>query len=178
MKHNQAIFLFSIYSYASECLHVLLAILPFPLRRLVFRCMFRELGHTSMIDARTYFRYPRKISLGHHVSINRGCNFYAVHQANGGTIAIGNHVALGPNVSIFAGGHDHTQPDLPVTAAPVVICDYVWVGGNSTILQGVTIGEGAIVAAGSVVTKHVAPYTIVAGNPARFIKPRLLKDGH
>ena len=57
-----------------------------------------------------------------------------------------------------------------VSIAPITICDKAWVGFNVTILKGVTIGEGAIVAAGSVVTKNVEPYTLVAGNPARFIK--------
>lgn len=55
------------------------------------------------------------------------------------------------------------------------IADNVWIGGNSTILQGVTVGEGAIVAAGSVVTKDVASYTIVGGVPAKFIKDRHIK---
>ena len=57
-----------------------------------------------------------------------------------------------------------------VEASPVVIQDKCWIGFNVIILKGVTIGEGAVVAAGSVVTKDVAPYTLVAGNPARFIK--------
>jgi acetyltransferase-like isoleucine patch superfamily enzyme len=57
-----------------------------------------------------------------------------------------------------------------VASAPVKICDKVWIGFNCIILKGITIGEGAIVAAGSVVTKNVAPYTLVAGNPAALIK--------
>ena len=57
-----------------------------------------------------------------------------------------------------------------VKSAPVVISDRAWIGFNATILKGVTIGEGAIIAACSVVTKDVAPYTVVAGNPARLVK--------
>ena len=57
-----------------------------------------------------------------------------------------------------------------VNSKPIHICSYVWIGMNCTILKGVTIGEGAIVAAGSVVTHDVEPWTLVAGNPARFIK--------
>lgn len=57
-----------------------------------------------------------------------------------------------------------------VSSAPITICNKVWIGFNSIILKGVTIGEGAIVAAGSVVTKDVPPYAIVAGNPARIVK--------
>jgi len=57
-----------------------------------------------------------------------------------------------------------------VESAPVVVCDKAWIGFNAIILKGITIGEGAVVAAGSVVTKDVLPYTLVAGNPAKFIK--------
>lgn len=57
-----------------------------------------------------------------------------------------------------------------VKTAPVRICDKAWIGFNAIVLKGVTIGEGAIVAAGAVVTKDVAPYTIVAGNPARVVR--------
>jgi galactoside O-acetyltransferase len=57
-----------------------------------------------------------------------------------------------------------------VKIKPVKICDHAWIGFNSIILKGVTIGEGAVVAAGSVVTKDVPPYTVVAGNPARVIR--------
>ncbi len=53
---------------------------------------------------------------------------------------------------------------------PVVICDRAWIGFNSIILKGVVVGEGAVVGAGSVVSNDVAPYTVVAGNPAKFIK--------
>lgn len=57
-----------------------------------------------------------------------------------------------------------------VKSAPIRICDKSWVGFNSIILKGITIGEGAVVGAGSVITKDVAPYTVVAGNPARIVK--------
>lgn len=57
-----------------------------------------------------------------------------------------------------------------IPGKPVVIADHVWIGANSVILKGITIGEGAIVGAGSVVTKDVPPYTIVAGNPAKIIR--------
>jgi maltose O-acetyltransferase len=79
-------------------------------------------------------------------------------------------------VKFFAAGHDSQYLDLPDNSKSIEVQDHVWIGGNSTILQGVTIGEGAIVAAGSVVTKDVEPYTIVGGVPAKFIKPRKLKD--
>lgn len=65
-----------------------------------------------------------------------------------------------------------TFPDVytGIPARPVLIQDFVWIGANAVVLKGVTIGEGAVIGAGSVVTKDVPPYTIVAGNPARIIR--------
>ena len=59
---------------------------------------------------------------------------------------------------------------------PITICDNVWVATGAVVLPGVTIGEGAVVGTGAVVTKDVEPWTIVGGNPAKFIKRRELKD--
>lgn len=174
MNRNSTIFLFSSYSYAQRWVFLLLDLLPHFVRVPLFRVMFLTLGRAPLIDYGCYFRYPRKIHIGHDVSINRGCAFYAVQMHASGTITIGDHVSFGPQVTIFAGGHDYRSRDLPVTGAPVIVHDHAWIGGNSTILQGVTIGEGAVVAAGSVVTHNVAPYSIVGGNPAKLIKPRAM----
>jgi len=110
----------------------------------------------------------------------------------GGNIFCASKIHIGNNVLISSAGGimDHDSHSLNsnerisdvkdhlnhkknwnvVSIAPITICDKAWIGYNVTILKGVTIGEGAIVAAGSVVTKDVEAYTLVAGNPARFIK--------
>jgi acetyltransferase-like isoleucine patch superfamily enzyme len=174
LHRNTVLFLFSSYSYLLNLVYWMMELLPNPMRILAFRLMLGSVGKAALIDYGVYFRYPSKISLGNNVAINRDCAFYAVHQAVGGTITIGNNVALGPHVRVFAGGHDYGTTDLLVTAAPVVVHDFVWIGGNSTILQGVTIGEGAVIGAGSVVSRDIPPYGIAAGNPAKVIKYREL----
>ncbi|KAA9383110.1 hypothetical protein [Neorhizobium galegae] len=78
----------------------------------------------------------------------------------------------GPAVKLFAASHDYSRLDLPDTSASITIERFVWVGGGSIILPGVTIGEGAIIGAGSVVSRDIEPYTVNAGNPARFLKRR------
>ena len=87
-------------------------------------------------------------------------------------ITIGNHCAITHNVSIHTHGGGRTArhicPDFDVFGK-VVIEDWAYIGAYSQIMPGVTIGEGALVAAGSVVTKSVPPHTVVGGNPARFI---------
>lgn len=108
----------------------------------------------------------KHITLGKNVFINSGCKF----QDQGG-ITIGNNVLIGHNVVMATINHNenpYKRGDMILK--PIFIEDNVWIGANATILQGVKIGKGAIVAAGAVVTKNVEPYTVVGGVPAKFIK--------
>lgn len=175
MNRGIFVFLYSTYSFFLNLLYFVLDLLPYPPRILIFRLLFKGLGKGVLIDYGAYFRYPSKITLGDNTSINRGCELFAAHLALGGTITIGRNCALGPHVRIFAGGHNYNTKDLAVTAGPIMIDDFVWIGGNSTILPGVHIGEGAVIGAGSVVTRDIPPYTIAVGNPARVIKSRILQ---
>jgi maltose O-acetyltransferase len=79
---------------------------------------------------------------------------------------------------IYSSEHDLVDSNFSATLAPVKIGDYVFIGPRAIILAGVTIGDGAVVAAGAVVTKDVDPYTIVGGVPAKVIGERGLKDPH
>ena len=88
-----------------------------------------------------------------------------------GGITIGDEVFIGPKVNLITINHDPDPENRSATyGRPITIEDKVWIGINSTVLPGVRIGYGAIIGAGSVVTKDVPPMTVVAGNPARFIK--------
>lgn len=117
--------------------------------------------------------YPRNLSIGYNVSIND--NFW-VNAAGG--VEIGNNVLIGPSVIIHSANHNFSRIDIPInkqghTKEKVIIKDNVWIGARVTILPGVTIGKSAILAAGSVITKDVEPYTIVGGVPAKIIKRRI-----
>lgn len=86
-------------------------------------------------------------------------------------IVIGNHVRIAPEVIIMDSDfHDTTDHDNEGASAPIIIGDHVWIATRAIILKGVHIGEGAVVAAGAVVTKNVEAYTVVAGTPAKVIK--------
>lgn len=172
------LFLFGLYSFIENLLRILLELLPHPLRYLLFKGLFKRLGSNSMIDYQTYFRYPWTISIGKGVSINRGCEVYGSMVAGNAHITIGDHCALAPGVRVLSASHDYRRLDLPDEAMSVTLGKYVWVGAGATILPGVNIGDGAVVAAGSVVTRDVAAYSVVAGNPARFLKTRELDDEH
>lgn len=92
-----------------------------------------------------------------------------------GPVTIGNDVILAQNIVLSGLNHgyeDITLPphNQPVTKKKITLEDEVWIGANAVVVAGVTIGKHSVVAAGSIVTKDVPPYTVVAGNPARIIK--------
>jgi len=114
------------------------------------------------------------IVIGDRVSFNT--NVY-VNACDNGKIVLGNDVSVGPNVVIRASDHVTSEMDLPMrdqghTGGEIIIEDNVWIGANVTIVGGVRIQQGAVVAAGGVVTRDVEPNTIVGGVPARKIKDR------
>ena len=113
-----------------------------------------------------YTDYGKNINIGEEVFINACCHF----QDHGG-VTIGDGCQIGHNV-VFATLNHELEPEKRKTTrpAPIVLGKNVWIGSNATILQGVTIGDNAVVAAGTVVTKDVPPNTVVGGVPAKFLK--------
>lgn len=107
------------------------------------------------------------IRVGRNVFINQNCTFYDL-----GGIDIADDVMIGPNVSIITSGHpiEPSRRRTCVIARPVVIERNVWIAAGAIIIGGVTVGENAVVAAGSVVTRDVPPNALVGGNPARVIR--------
>lgn len=128
-------------------------------------------GKDSSVQLSCRFLNGRKVFLGDRNVINFGCLFDGRHY----TITTGSDVSIGPEASILTLGHDPQSPTFADRGGDVVIGDRAWIAYRAIILPGVTIGEGAVVGAGSVVTKDVPPYTIVAGNPAKVIKKRSKK---
>ena len=108
------------------------------------------------------------LRIGRNVFINQGCRLDDI-----GGIELGDDVMLGPGVRLVSSGHplDPALRRRQVTAAPIVVGRNVWIGAGATVLQGVTIGDDAVVAAGAVVTRDVPPGVLVAGVPARVVKP-------
>ncbi|HJC60120.1 MAG TPA: sugar O-acetyltransferase [Candidatus Dietzia intestinigallinarum] len=113
-----------------------------------------------------YSDFGKNIRLGERVFINSGCRF----QDQGG-VTIGDDCLIGHN-TVFATLNHGMDPArrADMIPAPIVVSRNVWIGSNSTILSGVTIGENAVVAAASVVTKDVPANSVVAGSPARVVR--------
>ncbi len=113
-----------------------------------------------------YTDFGKNILVGEEVFINACCHF----QDHGG-ITLGDGCQIGHNVVFATLNHGLSPEERKYTyPAPIVLGKNVWVGSNATILQGVTIGDNAVVGAGAVVTKDVAANTVVGGIPAKFIK--------
>lgn len=121
------------------------------------------------------------MSVGDGSSIPKGSTFYCTEAP----LTIGKKVIFGPHPTIITGDHRidvvgkfiiDSHDKLPLNDAPVIIEDDVWTGANVTILKGVTIGRGSVIAAGAVVTKSCPPYSIIGGVPAKVLKFRFTVD--
>ena len=139
---------------------------PHELRTLMSELTGREIDSSFGLFPPFYTDCGKNIRIGRRVFINSGCKF----QDQGG-ITIGDDVLIGHNCVIATLNHV-MDPDrrADMTAAPVRIGNKGWIGANVTILQGVTIGDGAVLAAGAVVNRDVPARTIVGGTPARVLK--------
>ena len=142
-------------------------------RRGVYRLAGVKIGKASTIHMGCNFFYPPGIELGEGTIIGDHC--FLDGRA---PLRIGNHVDIASQVLIYNSEHDVHSQDLRPLEEPVTIEDYVFIGARAIILPGVKIGKGAVVAAGAVVTKDVAPKKIVGGVPAREIGERKVRDFH
>ena len=170
-------------------------------RIIIGRVIYNLLGkHMPLSDSRFSFGSKRvrafcgKLLLKHcgkNVNIEKGAQFstevslgdnsgIGVNATISSYVTIGNDVMMGPECMIFTANHSMQRRAIPMRLQghekprPVTIGNDVWIGGRVIILPGVHIGDGAVIGAGSVVTKDVPPYAIVGGNPAKVIKERPL----
>lgn len=138
------------------------------IRHLWLRCWLGEWGAGSGVQMGCRFLNGRKVELGRGTVINFG----TLIDGRRYRVRTGANVSIGPEAAILTLGHDPRSPDFADRGGDVVIGDRVWIAYRATVLPGVTIGEGAVVAAGAVVSEDVDAYAIVAGNPARKIGSR------
>ncbi len=140
-------------------------------RNWLLRCFGAKMGkHVSVFPSANVW-VPWNLMAGEYVAIDRNVYLYSADK-----ITIGSKVAISDGAFICTASHDISYASRPLTTAPITIEDGVWIGARAFIMPGVTIGEGAVVAAGAVVTKNVEPWAVVGGNPAKVLKYRELKD--
>lgn len=136
-------------------------------RRFYLKCVGLKIGQGSFIHRKNYIMQPHHLQIGTGSHINQDCLIDAR-----GEITIGNNVCISHRVTLLTGSHEINRSDFMGKFKPIKIDDYVFIGVNGTILQGVHIGKGAVISAGSVVTKDVPAYSIVGGVPAKEIGSR------
>ncbi len=134
--------------------------------------IFAQLGKGSVVKKGAYFGSGSELRLG--INSQLGENSRVEHDT-----IIGDNVMMGLEVLILSTRHSTEGVDIPfidqgyLPRAPVTVCNNVWIGARVIILPGVTVNEGAVIAAGAIVTSDVPPFTIVAGVPARVVKNRV-----
>jgi acetyltransferase-like isoleucine patch superfamily enzyme len=141
-----------------------------PRRQMLLEKIMGELSEGVTVLAPVYFDYGPMTKLGAGTFVNHGCYFM-----DGGTVHIGENVFIGPFCGFYTASHPLNYAERNTgleKALPIVVGDNCWFGANVSVLQGVTIGSGCVVAAGSVVTEDIPENCLVAGVPAT-IKKRL-----
>lgn len=138
------------------------------------KTIFKNVGTNFVLTPPFYCDHGIKISFGNHFYANTGLTILDENE-----VKIGNHVFMGPHVSIYTATHPidamirNTNLEI---AKPVTIGDNVWIGGNTVINPGVTIGNNVVIGSGSVVTKNIPDNVIAVGNPCRVFREITEKD--
>jgi putative colanic acid biosynthesis acetyltransferase WcaF len=136
-------------------------------RAALLRLFGATVGRRCTLRRTSRVYYPWLLELGDNCALGDRSEVYNLAR-----ITLGKRVTVSQEAYLCAGTHDYTDPHMPLVALPIHIGSEAWVCARAFLGPGVTIGEGAIVAACGVVTKDVPAWTIVGGNPARFIKRR------
>jgi acetyltransferase-like isoleucine patch superfamily enzyme len=163
--HNFKIFIYIYYFFDMFIQNNIIQKIPiYFIRKKYMQILGMNIGKGTVINMNQYIIHNDRISIGKYSHINKGCLL-----DGRGSIIIGENVSISFDVKILTGSHQVNSKSFSGDFKSIKIHDYVWIGADAIVLQGCKIGTGSVVAAGSVVTKDVEPYTIVAGIPAKKI---------
>ena len=137
------------------------------LRKAFYSMLGAKMGKNCFPCRRVEILLPKGLKLGDGVAVG----WYAELDARGG-ITVGHDTNISSHVKLITGSHDINDPEFTADFLPIHIGHHCWIGTGAMILQGVSIGDGAVVAAGAVVCKDVEPWTVVGGIPAKKIQDR------
>lgn len=138
-------------------------------RAFILRLFGAKLGRGCHIYPKAVIWAPWNLEVGDETGVADGAILY--DQA---PIRLGRRVVISQGAHLCTGTHDYENPGFPLYAKPIIVGDQAWIAAECFVHPGVTIGEGAVVGARSVVTKDVPPWMVCAGHPCKPIKPRVL----
>ena len=139
-------------------------------KRFLLRLFGAKLASTAVVYSSTRIYMPWQLEMGEYSCLADGVDCYNVAP-----VRIGRHTTVSQRTYLCTASHDIRRGNLPLTTAPIVIGEGVWVAAEAFVGPGVTVGEGAVVAARACVVKDVEPWTVVGGNPAKFLKKRTIQ---
>lgn len=140
------------------------------IRSWLLRLFGAQIGHGAVLKPGVRVKYPWRLSLGNNSWIGEDCWLDNLEQ-----ISIGSNVCVSQGAYLCTGNHDWSDPAFGLMVKPITLRDGAWVGAKCCVGPGVELGECAVAAAGSVVTKSIPGYEIHVGNPARFVRHRVLR---
>lgn len=140
-------------------------------RVLMLRCFGCHISWEASIHPSAKIDYPWRLTMGDKSSLGKKSWAYCLNN-----ITIGENTCIGQDVYLLTGSHDISSPNFTLVTKPIVIGDGVWVATASTVLPGITLGDMTVVAASSVVVKSTEANEVVGGNPAKFIKKRVIEE--
>jgi len=141
-----------------------------PLRVCLLRLFGSQIGNKVLICSGVHIWLPWNLHIGNHSAIGRKVEIYGYAP-----IYIGSDTVISQYAYLCGASHDYESSSMDLTSEPIKIGNYCWIAANAMITQGVSIGEGTVIGARSVVTKSMPEWIVAAGIPARIIKDRVIK---
>ena len=139
------------------------------IRNVILKAFGADIPYNISVFSTAKIFAPWNLKMGKHSCIGPNAEIY-----NKDKVIIGDNSVVSQGAFLCTASHDITDSKNPLITAPIIISDSVWIAADAFVNMGVTIGEGAVIGARAVVTKDVEPWSVVGGNPARFIKHRKL----
>ena len=140
-------------------------------KRFLLRCFGARLARSAVVYSSTRVYAPWNLEMGEHSCLADNVDCYNVDK-----VIIGDNTTVSQKTYLCTASHDITRSNIPLITAPIVIEDQAWIGADAFIGMGVKVGQGAVVGARASVYKDVEAWTVVGGNPAKFIKKRVINE--
>ncbi|HTR40645.1 MAG TPA: putative colanic acid biosynthesis acetyltransferase [Pseudomonadales bacterium] len=141
-----------------------------PLKRTILRAFGAQIGRGVVIKPQVKITFPWKLTIGDHVWLGEECWLLNLER-----ITIGNNVSISQRAFLCTGNHNYKSPTFDLIVKPITVEDGAWIGAGAWVGPGVRVGTHAVLAAGSVAAKDLEPFGIYGGNPAVFVKQRVIE---